>query len=386
MTRIHPLQRAGVLAAAILAASLTAACSSSTATPAADPSSAAPTFGANDLAPGTKVLVARQGQWLPATIVQPVAEGRFLIHYDNTADQWNEVVGPDRLKTVGGAGSGGDFKPGDKILVTYQGRTLLADVVMAAGPNQWRVHYDGFGPEAAEVVGPDRIRRPFTGPSGHAVGEAVQVDVNGQVVPGKVIAAAAADQWLVRFEAFGPQYDQVVGVDRLRAAPPAVAPPPPPAAAPPPPPPAVEPPPAKADAKGHKGKEKEKEKPKKPAHAPEAAPSVLSGPPAAGEAVLVNIRGAWFPATVSAAGAGGAFKVKFGASGEEEVAVDRIVREPASLKGLRYQPGQPVLVHYKGLYVAAKVLRPEGKDYKVRFEGTGPEEDEVVQTKRLRPR
>jgi len=87
-----------------------------------------------------------------------------------------------------------------------------------------------------------------------------------------------------------------------------------------------------------------------------------------------------------APGAAGAFKVKF-ATGEEEVPGDKLLREPASLKGLHYQVGQLVLVHYKGVYVAAKVLKQEGKsDYKVRFEGTGPEEDEVVQVKRLRPR
>ncbi|MFT3764232.1 MAG: hypothetical protein QM820_01730 [Minicystis sp.] len=386
MTRILPLPRAGVLAGAIFVASFTAACSSSTPTPAADPSSAVPTFGANDMPPGTKVLVARQGNWLPASIVQPLGEGRFLVHYDNSGNEWNEVVGPDRIKAAGGgaAGAAHDYKPGDKVLVTYQGRTMLADVVMAAGADAWRVHYDGWGPEAAEQVGPDRIRRPFTGPSGHAVGEAVTVEVNGQQVAGKIIALTAADKWLVRFEAFGPQYDQEVGVDRLRAAAPAVATPPP---APPPAPPAAEPAPApKVDAKADKDKGKEKDKPKeKKGNAPEAAPAAPSGPPATGETVLVSIRGAWFPATVSAAQNGG-FKVKFGGGSEEEIPADRLLREPTSLKGLRYQVGQPVLVHYKGVFVAGKITKQEGKDYKVRFEGMGPEEDEVVQVKRLRPR
>ncbi|APR77355.1 Hypothetical protein A7982_02702 [Minicystis rosea] len=384
MMRFISVPRASVLAGAILAASLTAACSSSTPPP-ADPASAVPTFGANDLPPGTKVLVARQGQWLPAAIVQPLAEGRFLVHYDNTGNEWNEVVGPDRIKSTGGGAAANDYKPGDKVLVTFQGRLMLADVVMQAGADAWRVHYDGWGPEASEQVGPDRIRRPFTGPSGHAIGEAVMVEVNGQTVAGKVIAASAADRWLVRFESFGPQYDQEVGVDRIRAATPAVvappvaAPPPPPAAEPPPPPPAK-------DAKAEKGKgDKDKGEKGKKAAAGDPAPAPQSGPPAAGEAVLVNVRGAWFPATVGAA-AGGGFKVKFGAGGEEEIPADRVLREPASLKGLRYQVGQQVLVHYKGVFVAGKVIKQEGKDYKVRFEGTGPEEDEVVQIKRLRPR
>lgn len=379
MMRIHPLPRVGVLAAAMLAASLTAACSPSATQPAADPS-AVPSFGANDMPPGTKVLVARQGQWLPATVVQPLQEGRFLVHYDNTANEWNEVVGPDRIKPTTGAAAR-DYRPGDKVLVTYQGRVLLADVVLQAGADQWRVHYDGFGPEAAETVGPDRIRRPFAGASAHAVGESLMVDVNGQALPGKVIAVSAADRWVVRFDSFGPQYDQEVSVDRIRTAPPVVAPPPAPPA-----PPVVEAPPApKVDAKAEKDKGKDKPKDKPKGNAPEAGPAVPSGPPATGEVVLVNVRGAWFPATVSAA-AGAGFKVKFG-NAEEEVPADRVLREPTSVKGLRYQVGQLVLVGYKGVFVPAKVLKQEGRaDYKVRFEGTGPEEDEVVAQKRLRPR
>ena len=211
------------------------------------------------------------------------------------------------------------------------------------------------------------------------------VDVNGQALPGKVIAVSAADRWVVRFDSFGPQYDQEVSADRIRTAPPVVAPPPAPPA-----PPVVEAPPApKVDAKAEKdkgkGKDKDKVKDKPKGNAPEAGPAVPSGPPATGEVVLVNVRGAWFPATVSAA-AGGSFKVKFG-NAEEEVPADRVLREPTSVKGLRYQVGQLVLVGYKGVFVPAKVLKQEGRaDYKVRFEGTGPEEDEVVAQKRLRPR
>jgi hypothetical protein len=375
MMRIHP-----GLAGTVLAAALTVACSPSTSTPAADPSGAVPTFGAGDLPPGSRVQVARQGQWLPATIVQPLAEGRFLIHYDNTGNEWNEVVGPDRLRTgsPGGpnAGPASDYKPGDKVLVTYQGRLLLADVVLQGGADQWRVHYDGWGPEATEVVGPDRMRRPFAGVSGHVAGDALVVDVNGSPLPAKVIAASAADRWVVRFDGFGPQYDQEVGPDRIRTAPPVVAPPPAPPAPPPEPPKADKPKPEKPAVP---------DKPKPPAV--EAAPAPAAGPPGTGDTVLVSLRGAWFPATVSGPGAGGAFKVKFAGGAEEEVPADRFLREPASLRGLHYQIGQLVLVGYKGVYVPAKVLKQEGKaDYKVRFEGTGPEEDEVVGARRLRPR
>jgi hypothetical protein len=374
---------------AVLAAALAAGCIPSTSTPAADPSSTeTPTsFGGGDMPPGTHVQVARQGQWYAAVIVQPMGEGRFLIHYDNTGNEWNEVVGPDRLKSLPpgtlAAGAPPDYHPGEKVLVTYQKRLLLADVVMQVGTGSWRVHYDGYGPEAGEVAPADRIRRPFTGASGHAPGESLTVDVNGQALPAKVLAASAADRWVVRFETFGPQYDQEVGVDRIRAA--AVAPPPPP---PPPPALVVAPPPPPEPPKVV---EKPAEKPKPKPPPADVAPSVPAGPPAVNEEVLVSVRGAWLHASVTAAGVtaagAGIFKVKYASGGEEDVAADRIVRSPGSTKGLLYQSGQLVLIDYKGIYVPGKVLRQEGKgEYKVRFEGQGPEGDEVIQVKRLRPR
>lgn len=376
----------GLWAGAVLTAALAVGCAPSTSAPPSDPSTAAvPSFGAGDMPPGTHVQVARQGQWYAAVVVQPLGEGRFLVHYDNTGNEWNEPVGPERIKPLGASTSAGgparDYHPGEKVLVSYQNRLLFADVVTQVSADSWRVHYDGYGAEAGETVGPERLRRPFAGPTAHNVGSAVTVDVNGQSVAGKVLAASAADHWVVRFEAFGPQYDQDVAADRIKVA--AVAPPPAPTVAPLPAPP--KPPEAKPEAKPEKPAKAEKpvEKPK-PAVV-DGAPAAPPGPPAVGESVLVTQRGAWFSATVTAVGAGTA-KVKFASGGEEEIPADRIVRDPGSLKGLHFQPAQLVLVDYKGVWVPGKVLRPEGKDYKIRFDGQGPEGDEVIGPKRLRPR
>ena len=319
-----------------------------------------------------------------------MGESRFLVHYDNTADVWNETVGMDRLKPLGaGADPSREYHPGEKVLVSYQNRLLLGEVVSSVSAEVWRVHYDGFGPEAAENVPVARIRRPFTGPSGHAVGESVTVDVNRQAVAAKVLAVSAADRWVVRFEKYGPEYDQEVGVDRIRA--PAVA---EPKAAekprrkkaaekPPEPKPAEKPPEKAAEKAPEKAAEKAAEKPKAPPG--EAAPSPQAGPPSVGENVLVGVRGAWFVASVTAV-TGANAKVKFATGGEEEVPLDHVLREPG-VKGLRYQVGQLVLVDFKGVWVPGKVLKQEGKsEYKVRFEGQGPEADEVIPSKRVRPR
>lgn len=371
---LHPeasSRAAAHVAAWAIAAALITGCTAAPNPPPADPTSQA-SAGAADLTPGAHVQVARQGQWYGATILQPLGEGRFLVHYDNTGNEWNEAVGPDRIKPMQAAR---DYRPGEKVLITYQNRLLLADVVMQVGPDAWRVHYDGFGPEAAENVGADRLRRPFAGTSAHAIGEGVLVEVNGQPLPAKVIALSSADHWLVRFDNFGPQYDQEVGADRIKVA---AAPPPAKASAPPPP---AAPPVLAEKPTAAKPAEKAKAKPA----ALDGAPAPPPGPPAVGEAVLVSLRGAWFPATVTAAGAG-TFKVKYAAGGEEDVAADRVLREPTSAKGLRYQPGQLVLVEYKGVWVPGKVLKQDGKDYKIRFDRTGPENDEVIVGRRIKPR
>ena len=304
MIRIPPLPRLDFLfPGAVLAAALAAGCAPSTAAPAADPSTPGtqqPTFGASDMPPGTRVKVAKEGQWYGATIVQPLGEGRFLVHYDNTGNEWNEAVGPDRIRRFGPSAAPPRARPattapGEKVLVTYQNRLLLADVVMAVGADSWRVHYEGFGPEAAENVGPARLKRPFSGQSGHNPGESVMVEVKGQTLAAKVLAASAADRWVVRFEKYGPEYDQEVGVDRLKAAAPVVAPPVEPKPAEKPPEKAAEKPPEKVAEKPEKPAEKvaetPAEKPKPKAPPVEAAPAAQAGPPAVGENVLVNVRG-----------------------------------------------------------------------------------------------
>lgn len=324
---------------------------------------------------GSHVLVSRGGQWLPATIVQATADQRFVIQYDGYGPQWNEAVGQDRLKPAAQAVA--DYKVGERVLVTAQNLWRVADVIQQLTPTSYRVHYDGYGPEVAENVGPDRMKKTFAGASAHAPGEAVLVDVNGQTLPAKVMAASAADRWIVRFDGYGAQYDQEVGAERVHAAPPA---PPPVAAAPPTPaPPAPPPPDASANAKG------KKDKSAPPAAAP-AAPA--NAPLAVGDEVFVSNRGAWYPAKIVAPGAAaGSFKVKYEAGGDEEASADRVARANPNLKGAKYQPNQLVFIEWHGMFVPGKVLKDNGPGvYKVRYDGQGPEADDLVASKRLHPR
>src|SRR5262245_39034009 len=169
----------------VLTAALAVACGSASPPP-AEPTPAAPVFSPADLPPGTHVQVSRAGQWYPATIVQSVGPDKFMVSYDGYPPQYNEAVGSDRIKAPAAGGAPGvarDYKVGEKVLVTSQNRTLLADVVQQTGADQWRVHFDGYGPEVADNVGPDRLKRPFAGTSAHTAGEQVFVEINGQVLP-----------------------------------------------------------------------------------------------------------------------------------------------------------------------------------------------------------
>ena len=187
------------------------------------PAAPAPTL---DFPVGARVEVQRFGKWFPATVLVSNA-GKWKIHYEGFGAEWDELVGTDRIRAVMPT-----FPVGEKVLVQMANRVALAEVAAQIDPLHWRVHYDGYGPEVGEVVGPDRLRRPYSGVVTHPVGEPVGVDINGHVFSGKIIALASADHMLVRFPTFGPDYDQEIGPERLRPVPAAAEAPLAPAAAP----------------------------------------------------------------------------------------------------------------------------------------------------------
>jgi hypothetical protein len=385
MIRHHLLARAASGAALVLTATFGAACTPAS-TPAPVDASGAASFGPNDLAPGTHVTINKNGQWLPGTVVQPLGD-RFIVSYDGFGPQWNEPVGIDRIK-AGAAVTAVELHPGDKVLVTTQGHLMLGDVLQQVAAGTWRVHYDGYGPEAAENVTEDRIKRPFLGVSAHAVGEPVMVEANGQTLPAKVIAATAQNRWIVRFDGYNPQYDQEVPVERIHGAPPApivVAPPPVAVVAPPP---VVAPPVVETPAKPEKDKGKKVKAKPEPAAAPVVAAAAAPAPLQIGDQILVSQRGSWVAATITAPGANaGAWKIKYEGGHEDEVSPDRMQRLGTLAKGSRYTPNQLVMVEWHGVFVPGKALKEDGKGlYRIRFDGQGAESDEAVPVKRLHPR
>jgi len=323
------------------------------------PAATPPPAAQAEFAAGTKVEVQRNGKWLAATVVQPFGD-RWLVTYEGWGPEWNEQVGSDRLRAVQVT-----YGAGDKVLVQMANRLAAAEIVMQAGPQLWRVHYDGYGMEVGEIVGPARLRRPFTAAAAKAIGDAVGVEFQGQVLAGKVLAIAAANRFVVRFPAFGPDYDQEVTADRFRPVPAETA--------------GSSPPPALAAA-GPKA-------PGGPGTAP--GPGSASSGFAVNDQVLVSQRSGWLLATVHAASPNGTYKVHYegAASGDDEMSGDRLLKAPQPLKGQKYQANQNVYVEWHGMFVGGKVLKESDPGtYKIRYEGLGPDADEVLPAKRLRPR
>lgn len=60
--------------------------------------------------------------------------------------------------TDAGATAAGTYKVGDKLNVEWKGVTYPATVIGVPGPNQYKIHYDGYAASWDEVVGPSRIK------------------------------------------------------------------------------------------------------------------------------------------------------------------------------------------------------------------------------------
>ena len=62
------------------------------------------------------------------------------------------------LSLVGSVVWAADFKVGDKVEVEWRSVWYAAEVKAVEGPDRWKIGYDGYGANWDEVVGPDRIR------------------------------------------------------------------------------------------------------------------------------------------------------------------------------------------------------------------------------------
>jgi hypothetical protein len=168
----------------------------------------------------TRVFVAWGGSYWAAEILARLDARRALIHYVGWGSEWDETVGIERLAYERGRSPKGG-RVGEQLYVEWQGSYWAARVIGLSGPNV-RVHYEGWGDEWDEIASPERLVRLRLDPSfANALaalrpGAAVEVLWGGSYWPARVTARVGADQFAIRYDGYGPEWDETVGPDRLR--------------------------------------------------------------------------------------------------------------------------------------------------------------------------
>ncbi len=125
---------------------------------------------------GDHVLAEWEGQVYPAMILQTDGPTKFRVHYDGYDTVWDEVIVKDRLRGFAegvlprpeppakvrakalAAAQTNVYKIGDRVRVEWHGQMYPATVLGIVGPERYRIHYEGYGPEWDELVGLARIQ------------------------------------------------------------------------------------------------------------------------------------------------------------------------------------------------------------------------------------
>ena len=123
---------------------------------------------ANDLVAGDAVEVRFQGVWWPAHVVAAVRGGRWEITYDGYDREWDQLVGPQRIRprrgSAGNIAQGAtipslsDLRHGQAVLIEWGGQWYAGSVLNIGKAGVW-VRYEGYGHEWDEAVPLARLRR-----------------------------------------------------------------------------------------------------------------------------------------------------------------------------------------------------------------------------------
>lgn len=120
--------------------------------------------------------------------------------------------GFDRDMSLAQATQAKDRTAGKRIEAQWKGKWWPAYVLQASG-TQTHVHYAGFGAEWNEWLGPDRVR-PYQ-PKHMAAGMPVEVEWQEKWWPAKVVESSLGLQ-LIHYDGFGKEWDEWVGPRRIR--------------------------------------------------------------------------------------------------------------------------------------------------------------------------
>jgi hypothetical protein len=179
---------------------------------------------------GSAVLVEWNGRWWDARVLRVVGRDRWEIHYEGWGHDWDEVVGPNRIRDpsstvplgVPGTRSGGDFSA----LFGCYGWLFLAVVLILIG-SSWLSEQNVAGsnvagsnaPTTAEV-GTSAAGSPSAvgeAPPTLTVGAAVSVLWGERWFDGRILATYPDGRVRVHYEGYGPEWDEDVTRERLRS-------------------------------------------------------------------------------------------------------------------------------------------------------------------------
>jgi hypothetical protein len=136
-----------------------------------------------------------------------------------------ERIVVERERAEAGGDAVGALSAGDALEVEYGGTWYPATVERVLADGRVEIAYDGYGKEWNEAVGPTRIRRraPQT-PPGQAVsspqslakGTAVLIEWHGQWYPGEVRAVTPDGHVEIAYDGYDDAWNETVELDRLR--------------------------------------------------------------------------------------------------------------------------------------------------------------------------
>jgi acylphosphatase len=112
---------------------------------------------------GAAVEVEYGGTWYPASVRAVLPDGRVEIAYDGYGEEWNELVGPARIRQPGEP-PGAEVPdpqqlPKDTpIFVEWRGHWYPGRVRAVTPDGEIEIAYDGYDDQWNEVVGPARVR------------------------------------------------------------------------------------------------------------------------------------------------------------------------------------------------------------------------------------
>jgi hypothetical protein len=185
---------------------------------------AAPEVVATERAPlqeGERVFVEWRGSYWPASVVSVEGAGRARITYEGFGPEWDEVAAAPRIKRE--LPHRNVIHPSERIFVRWKGSYWPARVKGTRPHGGVEISYEGFGSEWDEVVGLRRIKwleseRPELAarPQPLAVGDRIEVAWGNRYWPATVLALHEANLARIHYEGYGPEWDEVVGPDRIR--------------------------------------------------------------------------------------------------------------------------------------------------------------------------